>query len=185
MELLAVGLILFFVMHLVPSATSLHSALKARLGENPFKGLFALVSFAGIALIVIGMGKAEFVSWYEPPSWGKHITALLMIISLYCLISMQVSTSIRIITAHPMLWGMVAWSAGHLLSNGDQASVVLFGSFLIYSLFAMASANRRGARPQGEALQLKTDGIVLMASSAIYTGLMFFHARYTGVSLIN
>ncbi len=184
MDTLILGLIIFFAIHLLPSASSIHAGLKNRLGEMPFKGLFALISLAGLVLIVTGMGEVEFIPLYEPPSWGTHVTHLLMLIALFCLISSEAKTSIRMITAHPMLWGISAWATGHLLANGDKASVMLFGSFLIYSLFAMFSANRRGARPKGEALALKTDGIVLVVAALVYTGLMFFHDWIAGVPIM-
>ncbi len=184
MDTLLLGLLIFFCAHLLPSATALHSTVKRKLGEKPFKALFALSSLASLVLIIIGMGKAEFIPLYEPPYWGRHVTASFMLVSLFCLISSAVKTSIRMITAHPMLWGISAWSAGHLLANGDQASVTLFGSFLIYSLFAMFSANRRGASPSGKNLALKTDGIVLVATAVVYIGLMIFHASFTGVPIM-
>ena len=185
MTLLVLGLIIFFAIHLLPSFVPLHDSLKNRLGANVYRGLFSLVSLAGMVLIVMGMGRAEFAPLYEPPAWGRHVTSLLMLISLYCLISKEVMTSLRKFTAHPMLWGVSAWAIGHLLANGDAASVTLFGSFLAYSLFDMHSANRRGARPAGKALALKADAIVLIAAAAITLGLMFFHELFTGVQLVS
>jgi uncharacterized membrane protein len=184
MDTLVLGLCIFFAVHLLPSFTSLHAALKNKLGEKAFKGMFALISLTGLWLIIFGMGEVEFTPLYEPPSWGKHVTSLLMLIALYCLISSEAKTSIRMITAHPMLWGISAWATGHLLANGDQASVILFGSFLTYSLFAMYSANRRGAQPNGEALALKTDGLVLVAAALVCIGLMFFHDSFTGMPIM-
>ncbi|PJA31526.1 MAG: NnrU family protein [Zetaproteobacteria bacterium CG_4_9_14_3_um_filter_53_7] len=186
MNTLLSGLIIFFAIHLLPSVSPLYAALKNRLGEKTFKGLFALVSLAGMVLIVMGMGEAAFVDIYEPPAWGRHVTSLLMLFALYGVIAAQVKlpTSIRTVSAHPMLWGITAWSTGHLLANGDQASVTLFGSFLIYSLFAMFSANRRGARPAIGPLTLKGDGIVLVITAVIYMLILFFHASIAGVSIM-
>jgi uncharacterized membrane protein len=184
MDTLVLGLCIFFAIHLLPSLTSLHAAIKNKLGGKAFKGVFALISFLGLGLIILGMGEVEFTPLYEPPAWGRHVTSLLMLIALYCLISSEAKTSIRMITAHPMLWGISAWATGHLLANGDQASFFLFGSFLTYSLFAMFSANRRGARPTGEALALKTDAIVLLAAALVCIGLMFFHDSIAGVPIL-
>jgi len=144
MDILMLGLCIFFVIHLLPGFTSIHATLKKRPGEKAFKITFAL----------------------------------------YCLISFKVKTSIRMITAHPLLWGISAWATGHLLANGDKASVLLFGSFLIYSLFAMFSANRRGARPTGDALALSTDAIVLAAALFVAFTLIAYHEGIAGVPLI-
>jgi len=169
----------------LPSIAPLHVSLKNQLGENAYRGLFSLISLAGLALVVMGMGQAEFSPLYEPPAWGRHVTSLLMLVTLYCLISKEAKTSIRMITAHPMLWGVSAWAAGHLLANGDAASVTLFGSFLVYSLFDMYSANQRGARPDGKTLALKTDVVVLTAAAVICIGLMLFHESFAGVPLVS
>ncbi|GAV20485.1 NnrU protein [Mariprofundus micogutta] len=186
MNTLRLGLIIFFAIHLLPSVKPLYAALKNKLGEKAFKGLFALVSLAGMVLIVMGMGEAEFVDVYEPPSWGRHVTSLLMLFALYGVIAAQMKfpTSIKTVSAHPMLWGITAWSTGHLLANGDLASVTMFGAFLIYSLFAMFSANQRGARPSAGPLTFKGDGIVLVITAVIYTLIMFFHASIAGVPIM-
>ena len=184
MELLIAGLVIFFGMHLIPSRPSLRNSLLSKLGEKGFKAVFALISLAGLVLIVLGKGDAEFIALYEPPEWGKHVTSLLVLVALYCLISSELKTSLRSVTAHPMLWGISAWAGGHLLANGDRASVLLCASFLIYSLFAMASANRRGARPKGDGLAVKGDGIALVIAAVIYIGLMFFHASIAGVPIM-
>ena len=184
MELMITGLLIFFGLHLIPSLAALRASLVGMLGEKGFKAVFALISLAGMALIVIGKGDAEFTTLYEPPEWGRHVTSLLVLVALYFLISSEVKSSIRTVTAHPMLWGISAWAAGHLLANGDVASVLLFASFLVYSLFAMASANRRGAKPSGSGMAVKQDGIVLVLAALIYIGLMFFHATITGVPIM-
>lgn len=185
MTLLVLGLTIFFAVHLLPSIVQLHASLKNQLGENAYRGLFSLISLAGLVLVVAGMGQAEFSPLYEPPAWGRHATSLLMPVALYCLISKEAKTSLRMITAHPMLWGVSAWAAGHLLANGDAASVTLFGSFLAYSLFDMYSANRRGARPAGKAPAVKTDVMALAAAAVICLGLIFFHESFTGVPLLS
>jgi len=184
MNILILGLVIFFAIHLLPSIPSLHARLKNKLGEKAFQGAFSLTALLGLILIFTGMGSAEFSELYEPPAWGGLMTALLMLFALYCLISFKVKTSIRMITAHPMLWGIAAWATGHLLANGDKASVLLFGSFLTYSLFAMASGNRRGAKPAGEALALKNDAIVLAVALLAGVSLIAFHEGIAGVPLI-
>ena len=184
MELLITGLIIFIAIHLVPAKVSLRESLVGRLGENGYKVGFALISLAGLVLIVIGKGSTEFIEIYEPQSWGIHVTGLLMLFAIVSMVSFKLETSIRRITAHPMLWGITFWSAGHLFANGDAASLLLFGSFLIYALFAMASANRRGSTPAVGKMSLMQDGIALVVSSVIYVALMMMHAHFTGISLM-
>jgi uncharacterized membrane protein len=41
------------------------------------------------------------------------------------------------------------WAAGHLLVNGDRASLVLFGSMLVLALFGTASIDAKRKRALG------------------------------------
>jgi uncharacterized membrane protein len=53
------------------------------------------------------------------------------------------------ITRHPFLWGVAIWAGGHLLVNGDAASIVLFGAMLILALFGTASIDAKRRRALG------------------------------------
>lgn len=184
MNILILGLAIFFAIHLLPTFPAWRQALLTRLGgENPYKGVYAVIALTGMILIVNGMGRADYVEIWEPPAWGRHIAEFLMLPAIFGLVASSMASNMKRWTAHPMLWGMTCWAAGHLLANGDLASSTLFGSFLAYSLFDMASANRRGATPQGEPLPLSADAKVLAISVAIYAGLFFLHPYIAGVPI--
>jgi uncharacterized membrane protein len=51
---LIIGIILFLGLHLLPTVPDLRDRLVERLGEGPYKGLFALLSVATLALLVYG-----------------------------------------------------------------------------------------------------------------------------------
>ncbi|MDT8375116.1 MAG: NnrU family protein [Mariprofundaceae bacterium] len=184
METMILGLAIFFSIHLLPSVPPLRNALFKKLGEKPYRGIYALVSLTGLVLVVIGMGETGFVAVWEPPKWSYMVTNLSMLVALYCLVAMHMQSNLKRFTAHPMLWGITFWSGGHLMSNGDQASIVLFGSFLVYSLVAMASANLRGARPAGKKISLRYDAMIAVISTVAYVGLANLHLYFAGVELI-
>jgi uncharacterized membrane protein len=54
------------------------------------------------------------------------------------------------ITRHPFLWGVAIWSAFHLLANGDEASAIFFGSFLVLSLAGTSSIDAKRKRKAPE-----------------------------------
>ena len=184
MTYLILGLVIFFVMHLLPTFSTVRSMLLLKLGEKVYKGIFALISFAGLALVVIGKGEAEFVPVWEPASWSYVVTNISMLLALYCIVAMHMKSNIKRFTAHPMLWGITFWSCGHLATNGDQASMILFGSFLDYSLFDMFSANQRGAKPEGKMISLRHDAIIAVISTIGYVVLANLHPYFTGMSLV-
>ena len=142
---LYIGIFLFFGAHFLPRASPLKGALVARLGTKGYRALFALISAIGLGLMIWGKVKAGHVSLYEPPHWGKSATYILTIPALVLLASAHMKGRIRKFARHPMLLGVLMWAVGHLLANGDLASVWLFGSFALYSALAMILAGKANA----------------------------------------
>ncbi len=184
METMILGLAIFFAIHLLPAAPAARNALFLKLGEKAYKGIYTLISFIGLYFIVTGKGDAAFIPVWTPPSWSYVITNISMVLALYFIVAMNMKSNIRRFTAHPMLWGITFWSAGHLATNGDQASIILFGSFLAYSLFDMFSANQRGARPEGKKIPLRHDAIIAVISTVGYVVLANLHPYFTGMELV-
>ncbi len=184
METMILGLTIFFAMHLMPTLPALRNGLFEKLGEKPYKGIYALISFCGLTLVVIGKGEAAFIPVWEPPAWSYVVTNISMLLALYCLIASEIKSNLKHFTAHPMLWGITFWSAGHLFSNGDKASMILFACFLVYALFDMLSANRRGAKPSGQRVSLRYDAMAMVISAIVYVGLANLHPYFTGVTLV-
>jgi len=181
MTLLVCGLIVFFATHLLPTRPAWRLLLQAKLGPKRYRGLFSLVSMLGFVLIIVGMGRAPVVSVWETPAWGNMATSLLLAAAIYSLVASFLTSRLSMLTAHPMLWGVTIWAAGHLISNGDAASMLLFGSFVLYSLFDMASANRRGAIPKGRQSLLKDEAKVLLVTALVFIGLLLAHPYIAGV----
>jgi uncharacterized membrane protein len=147
MTLLVAGLVVFLGAHsLRIFADGWRNAQLARLGEKRWKGLFALVSLVGLVLIVYGFGLARQspVVLYAPPTWTRHVAALLMLPAFVLIVAGNLrGTRMKAALGHPMVLGTKVWAFGHLLANGTLADVVLFGSFLVWAIADYASARRR------------------------------------------
>ena len=50
------------------------------------------------------------------------------------------------ITRHPFLWGVGLWAVTHLIANGDVASLILFGTFLVLAIGGTASIDAKRRR---------------------------------------
>ena len=175
MYVLIAGLVLFFGIHLLPSAVSLRARLMDRLGANRYKGIYALVAAAGLTLIIVGKAYAPFEPVYAPPAWGRHVAHVLMLPSLILFAGANMPTNIKRFIRHPMLWGTVLWSGSHLLANGDRASLYLFGCFLAFALFDMLSANKRGAALSHTKYPLKGEIKTVAAGVVAYLVFGFLH----------
>lgn len=184
MTLLILGLVIFFGVHLVPAVPDLHRNLRARLGEYGWKGMMSLIAIAGFVLIVVGWQRAPFVPVYAPPEFGHWLPRILMLPALVLLAAAYLPSNIRRFTRHPMLWATVMWAIAHLFANGDLRSLLLFGAFLVWSLFDMWSANRRGARLLDRNVPWYQEFAPLAAGAIAYTLLARFHGELFGVPVM-
>jgi len=184
MDFLIIGLTLFFAVHLIPPVFGLRDPIVSRIGEGSYKGAYALLSLAGMAMVVTGLMGVEFISFYEPPAWGRHVTMLLMLLALIIYAAFKLPSNLRRITPHPMLWGVTLWATAHLLANGDVASVVLFSSFLAYALITIGLAWFRGVRPAKNSQPWWRDALLAGLAVVLYVLLIRFHESFTGVALI-
>lgn len=190
---MAIGLIVFFAIHLVPTQPGLRGGLVERYGEGAYKGVFSLISLLGLVLIVVGYAKLQAMPgknpqlWF-PPMWLRHVALALMLPSMILLVAAYVPSRIRDVVKHPMLVAVKLWALAHLLANGDLASVVLFGSFLAWAVYDRISVKRRaggglgplGTRGGGPILN---DGLVVAAGLALYVvTLHWAHKILIGVS---
>ncbi len=141
---LCIGVLLFMLVHFVPSLAREHRrSLIHHVGEYRYKGLFSLFLVISIALMIVGWRSTtpEFV--YLPPSWGTPLTSVLMLISVMFFGAAHQRTRIKRYIRHPQLTGMLVWSLSHLLSNGNSRSLVLFGGLGLWALIEMGLINRR------------------------------------------
>lgn len=184
MGLLVLGLAVFFAVHLLASFRVTRAALIARYGEGIYKGVFSLLSFGGLGLIVWGMKVADVVIVWTPPAWGRHVALWVMPIAFILLAGAFIPANLKRLTAHPMLWGITLWAALHLLANGDFASMLLFGTFLIYSLYAMWAQSHRGASPSAAVRALGGDVSVVIAGLVVYALFLYAHTWLFGVAVI-
>ncbi len=144
MVILVLGIALWWASHLFPIyAADRRAAAIARLGEGPYKGLFAAVSLAAVALMLIGFRQAPVVNVWFPPAWTVHLNNLLMLLAVALMAARSFPSGLRRMVRHPMLTGVKTWAVAHLLVNGDVASILLFGGLVGWAVVAVIGSNRR------------------------------------------
>ncbi len=184
MTMLALGLALFLGIHLVPTVPSARGAVAARLGDKPYRGLFSLISFAGLALIVVGYRSAEpGAQLFAPVPAAIAIAPIAMTLSFILFAAANMRTYLRRALGHPMLLGTAIWAGVHLAANGDARGTLLFGSFLAYALVDLASAIRRRAVKAFEPVA-RQDGIAVAAGVVIALVVMIFHRILFGHAVV-
>jgi uncharacterized membrane protein len=194
MTLLLLGLVLFIGMHAFSMARNARAAAIARLGEGPYKGLYALVSLVGVVLIAIGFGRyraAGYIPVWDPPVWTRHLALLLVWFAFVFFAAAYLPGRIRnFAKGHPMLLGLKIWAAAHLLANGDLGSIILFGALLAWGVAARISAKRRDevrdhAGPATVPAGWRNDVLALAIGTAAYVLFAFWlHPWLIGVPVV-
>ena len=147
MTALVLGLVLFVAVHSVRIvADDFRTRRIEKAGIRTWRAFHAAISLAGVILIVVGYGIARSdptVIWI-PPVWLMHVAILLTIPAFILSMAGFVSgTRMRNMFGHPLLLGVKTWALAHLLANGMLADIVLFGTFLLWSVAAYVGARRR------------------------------------------
>ena len=184
MNILLTGIAILIGIHLLPGIPILRNQLVTHLGLWPYKGLFAAIAFTGLVLVVIGKASADMVIIWNAPDWSQAIALAGMPISFILIVAAYLPSNIKRFTPHPMLWGVTIWAVVHLASNGDLASMILFGAIGVYALFDIWSANTRGAKESDIALAPAKDLIVIVLGLVMYICVLVFHESLSGVSVL-
>jgi uncharacterized membrane protein len=181
------GLVVFLGAHVFVTMRDERAKLIARLGAGPYRGLFALVSLIGIALICYGFASyraAGPVVVWTPPHWTRHIVEALMWPASIMVVAAYIPGNIKRVLKHPMLAGVKTWAFAHLCANGDLGGIVLFASVLAWAVYDRITLKRRsdpGAPPipMGGAMN---DLVAVIVGTVVYLALGFvFHPVVIGV----
>ncbi|HYD88242.1 MAG TPA: NnrU family protein [Vitreimonas sp.] len=163
------ALALFVLIHVGVSATGLRGQLVRRIGEGPYRALFALVSLALLVWLIQGYAAMRADPFdplnealWAPPSWLRWPAYVLTFLGVSLAIAgvltpgptyagfetrslkrAEPAHGVLRITRHPFLWGVALWAAGHLLVNGERSAVMLFGVLGLMVIFGARSIDRK------------------------------------------
>jgi len=153
-------------------------------------GLFSLASIGGLVWLGFAFAHSRSEPW-NSAYWNltpvtRHIQLALQLLAMLLIVPGLTTpnpTSVRQegaldrpdvvkgmlrITRHPFLWGVAIWAAGHLLVNGDRASIVLFGAMLLLALFGTSSIDAKRKR----ALGATWDGFAAQTSNVPFAAIL-------------
>lgn len=219
----------FVLLHLLVSGTRLRDAIIGKIGQGAYMGLFVLASFAGLGWLGWSFAQARTEAW-NTAYWTitpltRHIQLALQVLAFLLIVPglfTKNPTAVRgegslddpdlikgmlRITRHPFLWGVSVWALGHLLVNGERASIVLFGSMLflgVYGTVSIDAKRRRALGPAWDAFASQTSNVPFGAilagrqtfslseigwwrialALAIWAALLFGHPHMFGVAAL-
>ena len=187
MAMLITGVLLWSLVHLMKSVMpGLRASIQDAVGEGPHKGLVALLLLISLVLMIFGWRSttAEFV--YDPPTWGRHANMALMFVAILLIGAAQGASRIRQWIRHPMLTGVLVWAAGHLLANGDNRSLVLFGGLGLWALISIITISRNEGHwvKPAKIATLGRELLSLAIVAILYVILVFIHPWIAGVPVV-
>jgi len=169
---LLTGVLLWIAAHFFKRMFPEQRAALGRMGRP----LVAIAILASIALMVIGYREFDNTHLYALPLWAWYINNMLMFVAIFLMDVGRASGVIRTKVRHPMLSGVVVWSAAHLLVNGDLPSVLLFGGLGAWALLEMVVIGRAEGPwqppPRGS---YASDGKVVLLAAGIYAVIAGIH----------
>lgn len=138
MTLLLVGMVLWVGAHFFKR---LAPERRAAMGDSG-KAAVAITVLVSLVLIVLGYRAAPVVAVFTPLPGIGHLNNLLMLLAMVVFGLGAVKGVLWTKIRHPQLTAVTIWAFGHLLVNGDLASLVLFGGMLFWAVAQMGLINR-------------------------------------------
>lgn len=166
---LLIAAVFFDGIHFLISGTALRGKIVRVIGERAFLGFFSLMSVFGIIWLSRAYGQAEYLQLWPEPQMLRPVALIVMLVAFFFVIlaftspnptavgggalltEKEPAKGVQRITRHPLLWGIALWSFTHLVFNGDLASVIFFGTFLILAVWGPFSIDRKRQKDFGDA----------------------------------
>jgi uncharacterized membrane protein len=196
MTLPLVAALIWIGLHIGIAGTGLRNLLVARIGDNAFRGLFSLVSIAALIFLVRAWSTSETEPVWFTPDWLRWLLVVAMLPAFVLFvasvsqpnptmigppgIAARPPRGMTRVTRHPMLWSFAIWAAVHVIGNGDTASIVFFGAFLITALAGMPSIDAKLARRDPATWQALSAATSIVPFAAIAAGRNRFVPREFG-----
>lgn len=184
-----IAAVVFVGSHFLLSFGPVRSRLVAAIGERFFMLAYSAVAIAAIVWLVAAYNRAPFQELWPDTHAARIVMLVLGFIATLMLIAGATSPNptatgappsimekegathgIFAITRHPILWGIALWALGHLLVNGDAASVALFGAMLVLCLGGIAHIDAKRRATGGEAWRRLEDATSAIPFAALIAG---------------
>jgi len=186
MALLILGVLLWSLTHLFPALLpERRTRLFNDLGENKYKGIYSLFILAGLVLIIVGWRSITPTGVYAPPMAANLLISLLVLAAMVLFAASAIPGNIRRYVRHTQMAAVILWGVSHLLTNGSNRAIVLFGGLTLWAVLEIVLCNKRDGqwdRPAKAAM--KYDAITVLAGAVVFAVLVYFHQSLFGVDAI-
>jgi len=182
MALLAVAVLVFAVVQLLPAAPEIADRLSGPLGAGagPVHGA---ATAASLALMVAAWRASPAVPLYDPPLWSRIAGFVSVLLAFICLGIFLFRGRLRHLVRWPWAFAIVLLALGHLLARGELAGVILFGGLLLYGMALILLSWQRDVRPSPD-WRAGHDLLSVLAGVALYGVVAQLHGIVAGVPVM-
>ncbi len=178
--MLVFTVVCFALLHIAPAVPAAKSVLQSTLGKA-YGPLYGIGSLALLIAMIWAFRGADRTELYDPPTWGRHANFILTLIAFICIGIFVFRGSWRNDLRFPMALAVWFWGTGHLLANGDSASIILFAGLMTAATVQVLLASGRNHETvvrQGHNL------LSVLAGIAMYGVFAQLHGVLIGVPVL-
>lgn len=225
MQALFLAVVAFVGGHFILSSVAVRHGIIKAIGQNGFRLLYSGLALATLAWIIVAYRAAPVLGLWPDSQALRYLPFLIMPFACILVVAGVTTQNVTMlagerfldgprplwgivtVTRHPMLWGIGLWAVAHLLANGDQASLILFGGMAILAFGGMAHIDGRRRDSLGSAwgpVELTTSVLPFLAAMqgrtrvdwagiglarvagglGLYVALILTHGWATGVTIV-
>lgn len=154
----------FLLLHSVPALPTIRGRLTAAIGLRLYLLSYSATSVALLIWVLHAAWSTEYVEIWQPDSRAAIANLVLSPLGLFLVTAGLISPNpasvsfmagdtpgaITTITRHPVLWGFLLWSIGHVAANGDMRSLLIFGGLGLFSAVGIRVTEKRAKRRMGD-----------------------------------
>ena len=184
----------FIATHLVTS-TPLRNGLIRAIGLRAYLLGYGVAAFATLGWMIWAYSKAPKEPIFPGLHWVPLMAMPLALVLIACgyfsrnptfvgadrlLKNPEPARGIIRVTRHPIMWGIMLWSAAHIAATGERGSAIFFGGLLALAALGTLAMDQRKAKALGEDWKRFAAVTSYLPFGAILRGRNRFDAREIG-----
>ena len=185
--------------HVLLSSTRLRGSLRDQLGERGFLAVYSVTSLVIFAWFVAAYAGAPTIVLWPRRQWTALVAVSVMPLATILLVagySTRNPTAVGMersaraddpapgilrLTRHPVMWAIGLWAIGHVIANGDLASLLFFGSLAALALGGTVLIDRKKQLALGSNWSRLAEVTSNLPFAALVAGRTGLHWRDIGV----